>query len=250
METLRGKTAVVIGATSGVGKATAKALVSAGVQVTAVARGADGLIQLRSEIPVGLETVEADASQATTAERLLSDRRPDFVVLTAGIHPTIAPLDQQSWESFSGPWNADTKAAFHVMQAVVRLPLRAGSTVVVVSSGAAIGGSPLSGGYAGAKRMQWLLAGYAQQVADAKQLGLRFVAVVPKQMIEGTQIAAEASAAYGAKQGISAAEFMKRYGVPLDADKVAAAIVRSLLGEVAQGVTAIAVTGRGIEALG
>lgn len=250
MEILEGKTAVVIGATSGVGRATAKALVSAGVRVIAVARGTDGLSQLRSEIPAGVETLQADAAEPATAERLLSDHRPDFVVLAAGVHPKMAPLDQQSWESFSEPWNADTKAAFHLVTAAIKLPLRAGSTVVVVSSGAAVSGSPLSGGYAGAKRMQWLLAGYAQQVADAKKLGLRFLAVVPKQMIEGTKIAAEASAAYGAKLGISAAEFMKRYGVPLDADKVATTIVRSLLGELAQGATAIGVTGQSVEALG
>jgi hypothetical protein len=41
--------------------------------------------------------------------------------------------------------------------------------------------------------MQWLLAGYAQKIADAKKLGIRFLAVLPKQLIEGTAIAALAS---------------------------------------------------------
>ena len=97
--------------------------------------------------------------------------------------------------------------------------------------------------------MQWLLTGYAQKLADGKKLGIRFLTVVPRQMIEGTEIAAEASAAYGAKQGISAAEFMKGFGAPLYAEAVGAAIVRCLQGE-AQGGTAIAVTGKGVEALG
>jgi hypothetical protein len=43
---------------------------------------------------------------------------------------------------------------------------------------------------------------------------------------------------------------MKRFKVPLDADKVGAAIVGALRGDVAQGVTAIEVTGQGVEPLG
>ena len=249
MTTLRGRTALVAGASSGVGKATAKALVSEGVRVAAMARGAEALAALRSEVPEGLDTFQADAADPAVAERLLRELRPDLVVLAAGVHARLAPLDEQSWETFSQAWNADTKAAFLFAKAALTLPLTAGSTVVIVSSGAAIGGSPLSGGYAGAKRMQWLLAGYAQQVSDAKKLGIRFLAVLPKQLIEGTQIGADASAAYGGKAGISATEFMKRFGAPLDAEKVAAAILGGLRGEVATGVTAIAVTGKGVESL-
>jgi NAD(P)-dependent dehydrogenase (short-subunit alcohol dehydrogenase family) len=248
--TLESKTAVVIGASSGVGKATAKALAAAGARVTAVARAAAGLDQLRSELGAGLATLQADAAEERTAQRLLSELRPDFVVLSAGVRPYMAPIDEQSWEAFSEPWGSDTKAAFHLVQAALRLPLRAGSKVVIVSSGAAINGSYGSGGYAAAKRMQWWLAGYAQKVADAKQLGLRFLAVVPKQLIEGTAIAATASAAYGAAQGISAADYMRRFDVPLDSAKVADAIVSGLRGELAQDLTAFGVTGTGVEQLG
>jgi hypothetical protein len=159
----------------------------------------------------------------------------------------MAPIDEQSWEEFSETWNSDTKTAFHFCKGAVALPLRPGSTVVLVSSGAASNGSHLSGGYAGAKRMQWWLAGYAQQRSDRKQLGIRFLAVVPKQLIEGTPIAVSASAAYGAWLGTTGAEFMKRYDVPLDVDKVAAAIVAGLRGDVEAGVTAIGVTGKGVE---
>ncbi len=162
----------------------------------------------------------------------------------------MAPLDEQTWESFSETWNSDTKAAFQLAKAALSLPLSPGSSVVLVSSGAAINGSHLSGGYAGAKRMQWLLAGYAQQLSDARKLGLRFVAVLPKQLIEGTPIAAAASSAYGGWAGVSGAEFMKRFAVPLDVDKVATAVVAALRGEVAQGVSAVAVTGSGVETIG
>ncbi len=247
--TLRDKTAVVIGASFGVGKATVQELSAAGVRVTAVARAAEGLAVLKSEIGSDLETVESDAADPRTADRLLREFRPDFVVLTAGVRPQMGAVDDLSWESFSEAWNTDTKAAFHLVQAALRAPLRKGSVVVLVSSGAAIQGSYLSGGYAGAKRMQWWLAAYAQKVAEQKDLGIRFLAMLPKQLIEGTAIASLASAGYGAALGIPAGDYMKRFDVPLTCDKVAAAIGDGLRGKLAPSLTAFAVTGTGLEPL-
>jgi NAD(P)-dependent dehydrogenase (short-subunit alcohol dehydrogenase family) len=249
MTSLRGKTAVVIGGSSGVGKATVKALISNGVRVTAVARGADRLRALEAELRDGLATVSGDAADPALAERLLREQRPDLVVLAGGVTPRMGGVDELDWESFSEAWNGDVKASFLFTKQALTLPLAPGSTVVLVSSGAAINGSLLSGGYAGAKRMQWLLAGYAQKISDAKKLGIRMLAVLPKQLIEGTTIASRAAAGYGAMNGISADAYMKRFDVPLDVDKVAAAILTGLRGDVPAGVNAIAVTGTGIEPL-
>lgn len=248
--TLRGKTAVVIGASYGVGKATARSLLAAGVHVTAVARAAEGLAALKSELGSGLETFAADAADPRTPKRLLGELRPDYVVLTAGVRPQMGAVDEFSWEAFSEAWNTDTQAAFHLTQAALRTPLSRGSAVVTVSSGAAIQGSYLSGGYAGAKRMQWWLATYAQKVAHEKNLGIRFLAALPKQLIEGTSIASLASAGYGAALGIPAADYMKRFDVPLDCDKVATVIVEALRGELDPSLTAFAITGTGVEPLG
>jgi NAD(P)-dependent dehydrogenase (short-subunit alcohol dehydrogenase family) len=249
MKSLAGKTAVVIGASSGIGRATVKALIVEEAHVVAVARGGEALEALCAEMPKPVQTLQADATDPMGVRRLLREFRPEFVVLAAGARPRMASLDEQTWESFSEPWNADAQAAFHLVKDSITMPLSAASTVVIVSSGAAIDGSPLSGGYAGAKRMQWMLADYAQQLSDKKRLGIRFLAVLPHQLVEGTEIGNGAAAAYGAAQGISGADFMKRFKVPLDADKVAAAIIGGLRGDVAQGVTAIEVTGQGVEPL-
>ncbi len=128
--------------------------------------------------------------------------------------------------------------------------LASGSAVVVVSSGAAINGSSRSGGYASAKRAQWLLAGYAQQLANEKQLGIRFLAVLPGQLVENTAIAHAAASVYGGLQGMSATQFMQRFKAPLDVDKVARAIVDGLRGEFGPNVTAVRVDGEGVEPLG
>jgi len=240
---------VVTGGSSGVGKATVKALVAAGAQVTAVARGADKLRALAAELGDRVAILPGDAADPAIAERLVRELRPDLIVLAAGVMPRMAAVDELDWESFSAPWNQDVQASFHVVKQALALPLAAGSTIVIVSSGAAIGGSPLSGGYAGAKRMQWLLAGYAQKVSNAKQLGIRTIAVLPRQLIEGTTIAAHAAAAYSAAAGISMEAYMKRFEIPLTTDKVASAIMAALAGGVAADVTAIAVTGAGSEPL-
>ena len=196
---LRGKTALVVGGSSGVGKATVEALVAAGARVTAVARDAGKLGELEA-----VATLPGDATDPGLAELVLRELRPDLVVLTLGVNPEMGDVDELDWESFSAAWNTDVKASFFFVKHALRLPLRPGSSVVLVSSGAAIAGSPLSGGYAGAKRMQWLLAGYAQKVSDARKLGLRVVAVLPRQLIEGTTIGARAAAHYGALRGTTA----------------------------------------------
>jgi NAD(P)-dependent dehydrogenase (short-subunit alcohol dehydrogenase family) len=251
MKSLKDKTAVVIGASSGVGLATVKRLVSEGVSVVAVARGREGLDAVAAEFDGAVRTVQADVTDASTAERLLRDYKPQLVVLAAGVRPQMGTLDEFSWETFTIPWNVDAQAAFRLLKAALTLPLAAGSTVAIVSSGAAVAGSPLSGGYAGAKRMQWFMAEYAQEVSDEKKLGIRFFAVLPLQLIEGTMIGTTAAVNYGAAQGLSAADFLKRrWKVPLDADKVGAAIVGGLRGDLVDGVAAIGVTGAGVEPLG
>jgi NAD(P)-dependent dehydrogenase (short-subunit alcohol dehydrogenase family) len=250
MTTLNGRNAVVLGGSSGVGKAVVSALVAERVRVTAVARGAERLQRLRSALgDAQLDIVQGDAANPDFLATLIRDRAPDFVVLAAGVTPRVAAIDTFDWEEFSEAWNSDLKAAFHLVSLALTMPLRPGATIVLVSSGAAVRGSPLSGGYAGAKRMQWFLATYAQAVSDARQLGLRFIAVVPEQLIEGTTIAGLAAAGYAAVQGITAEEFMGRYAIPLTTTAVATAILDALRGPVADGATVIGLRGGALAAL-
>jgi NAD(P)-dependent dehydrogenase (short-subunit alcohol dehydrogenase family) len=164
----------------------------------------------------------------------------------------MASIEEQSWESFSTPWNIDVKIAFEVCRAALARPLRPNSTVLIMSSGAGVNpnGSPLSGGYAGAKRMQMFLAGYLQRAADARELGIRFVAVAPRQLLAGTAIGEAAAAAYGAESGESVEAYMKRrFPVPLDAAGVARAILSIASGEEHREATVLALTANGLQAI-
>jgi NAD(P)-dependent dehydrogenase (short-subunit alcohol dehydrogenase family) len=223
--------ALVIGAGSGVGHATASALTAAGAHVLASGR-------------------ERDATDPAQVAALLAEADPDLVVVAAGTRPRMAPIEEHSWESFSAPWNVDVKIAFEVGRAGLARPLRPGSTVLIVSSGAGLDGSPRSGGYAGAKRMQIFLADYLQRSADAGRLGIRFVALAPRQLLAGTAIAEAAAAAYGAESGESSEVYMKRrFPVPLDPAGVARAIVAVASGEEHREATALTLTADGLEAI-
>jgi hypothetical protein len=90
----------------------------------------------------------------------------------------------------------------------------------VVSSGAAENGSPMSGGYGGAKRMLWFMAKYANGVAEQKRLAIRFQAIVPLQIIGGTGVGDAGASAYAAAMGIERAAFLARFGAPMPPRKL------------------------------
>jgi NAD(P)-dependent dehydrogenase (short-subunit alcohol dehydrogenase family) len=223
--------ALVIGAGSGVGRATADALSADGADVLATGS-------------------ERDATDPAQVAALLDEADPDLVVVAAGARPRMASIEEQSWESFSAPWNVDVKIAFEVGRAALARPLRPGSTVLIVSSGAALQGSPLSGGYAGAKRTQMFVTEYLQHAADARGLGIRFVAVAPRQLLAGSPIGEAAAAAYGAEAGESVETYMqRRFPKPLDADGVARAILAIASGEEHPEATLLTLTANGLEAI-
>ncbi|HEX5101213.1 MAG TPA: SDR family oxidoreductase [Polyangiaceae bacterium] len=249
MTTLSDSKILVIGASSGVGRATAVSLVALGAKVVAAARHRERLDELRAAAAGALETRTLDATDGAALSRVLAEVRPDHVVLSAGSHSRLALVDEHDWESFSLPWNQDVKMAFELGRAALALPLRRGSTVVIVSSGAGLGGSPLSGGYAGAKRMQMFLASYLARASQERSLGLRFVSVVPKQLLVGTETAHQVSRAYAKLAGITPEKFMERFEQPLDAQAVASAITSVLEGKLAPESATLVVTGKGTELL-
>jgi NADP-dependent 3-hydroxy acid dehydrogenase YdfG len=180
---------------------------------------------------------------------LFAEADPDLVVLTAGVHPPMAPFDQLTWEQISAPWNTDMRLAYEVGRAALARPLRPGSTVIIVSSGAALNGSPLSGGYAGAKRMQMFATAYLQRESTNRGLGIRFVALVPKQLIAGTEIARISATSYAAEGGITPEAHMQRWPVPLDAMAAARAILDIAAGDVGANATVLGLTGNGVDVL-
>src|SRR5712671_2664293 len=175
---LKDKTIVVTGGSRGLGLGLVEALVGQGAKVTVVARDPAALAAVEQRL--GVTTISADVTDKGHAQRILAAVRPEILVLNAGATPRMGRLDQLSWADFTATWETDVKAGLYWLQAALNLPLKPGSRVLVGSSGAAVNGSPMSGGYAGAKHMLWFMAKYANGVSEQKKsLGIRFQAIVP-----------------------------------------------------------------------
>ena len=183
---LKDKTIVVTGGSRGLGLGLVEALVDQGARVTVVARDQAALAAVKQRL--GVAVISADVTDEGAAQRILADVRPDILVLNAGATPRMGRLGPAELGGFHRAWETDVKAGLYWLQAALNLPLKPGSRVLVGSSGAAVNGSPMSGGYAGAKRMLWFMAKYANGVSEQKGLGIRFQAIVPLQIIGGTGV--------------------------------------------------------------
>jgi NAD(P)-dependent dehydrogenase (short-subunit alcohol dehydrogenase family) len=224
LEDLSGKTTVVVGASRGLGHGIATAFAEAGAPVVAVARTkatfaepAEGTGTVRVEV--------ADAGDPTVAGSLLDRYEPAALILVAGASPLPRPLQHHTWETFSVNWDTDVRIAFHWLREALLKPLRPGTRVVVISSGAVLAGSPLSGGYAGAKATQRFITGYAQDEAKRAGLGLTFTAVLPR-LTPLTELGAPAVRAYAARNGQSEEEYLSQFGEPLSPEVAGAAVVK------------------------
>lgn len=243
MGQLADKRAIVIGGSRGLGRGVAEAFLNEGASVVAVARDTSPLKELAARTRL-LQIEAADANDPAVAGTLLRQYRPDIVALVAGAAPVLRPLQEQTWESFSTNWNVDVRMTFHWLREVLLLPLRPGSQVMVMSSGAAIMGSPLSGGYAGSKATQRFMADYAAQEARRGELQIMFSAVMPR-MTPLTDLGKAATEAYAARMGITEAKYLEQMGKPVTPEAAGRAFVSLATGRTPAG--AYMLTGDGLQ---
>jgi NAD(P)-dependent dehydrogenase (short-subunit alcohol dehydrogenase family) len=247
MGALDGKRVVVIGGSRGVGRVIVAAAHDEGADVLAVARQPEPLAQLSRDLS-GLRTLALDASDETAPGKVFATLQPDVLVICGGARPSVAPLHEQDWEGFSRTWENDVKASFLFCKAALLQPLAPGATIILISSGAGLGGSPISGGYAGAKRMQMFMANYGQKEADRLGLGLRFLALIPMRPMPETEAGRVAVEGYSNYLKISAADFMKRMDSPQTPEDVAKAVVDFARDSRAGEGNIFAVSGKGVHA--
>jgi NAD(P)-dependent dehydrogenase (short-subunit alcohol dehydrogenase family) len=244
MTDLSEKTTIVVGASRGLGRGIAIALAETGAPVVAVARSEAPLAELARAANIQPEI--ADAGDAAVAGRLLDRYGPHAVVLVAGARPLLRPLQQQSWETFSANWQTDVRVAFHWLRESLLRPLRPGSRVVILSSGAALAGSPLSGGYAGAKATQRFMGAYAQDEAARGGLGISFTTLLP-QITPLTDLGRPAVQAYASRNGQSEEEYMRQIGDPLTPEAAGVAVLELVRAETV--APAYLLTGAGLRTL-
>lgn len=246
---LQGKRVVVLGASRGVGREIVECASAAGARVLAVARQESGLAEL-AKATRGVDTLALDAAAEAAPENVFHKAKPDLLVICGGATPPVRPIPELSWAEFTVNWEVDAKMAFLFCREALRTPLAPGSVVVIIASGAGLGGSPISGGYAGAKRMQMFIAKYCQAESDRRELGIRFVALVPSRIMPETDLGQAAVNGYARYLGVPPEKFLENMGPRQSPSDVARAVLEVTAKPPAEAGSIFTISADGVAAAG
>jgi 3-oxoacyl-[acyl-carrier protein] reductase len=171
---LTGKTALVTGASRGIGEAIARRLGETGAHVLCAARSAEAVNKLAAEI--GNATgVELDITAPDVRERigaLLKERSIDILVNNAGVTDDDLFIRMKP-EAWTKVLQTNLDSAFHITQEIVKKMIRARwGRVINISSVVALSGNPGQVNYASSKAA---LIGFTK--ALALEIGSRNVTV-------------------------------------------------------------------------
>lgn len=143
MSRLQGKTAVVTGAASGIGRAMARRFAAEGARIVAVDMDEGRLAKVAAELECKMVCGDI-ADDAVIAHML--DGEVDILCNNAGILDALTPLHEASDALFAKVMRVNVEAPFKAMRAILPRFAEAGSGVILNTCSAAA----LTGGRAGA----------------------------------------------------------------------------------------------------
>lgn len=156
---LAGRTAIVTGASGGVGRATVQALADAGASITGTDVVIDGMEKTAAEIKARggkALAIRADVTRKAEVDNVISETvrtfgTVDILVNNAGID-NFFPLMKLKEEAWDRIMNVNVKGYFLFAQAAGRVMMRQKrGSIIQVSSGAARMANPYSGAYCTSK---------------------------------------------------------------------------------------------------
>ena len=148
------RVAVVTGASSGIGEATARTLAAEGFHVVAVARRADRIQRLAEEI--GGSAVVADVTDDAAVDALAAElARVDVLVNNAGGAKGVAPVAEADLDDWRWMWETNVLGTLRVTRALLPKLVESGDGLIVtVTSTAALEVYDGGAGYTAAKHAQ------------------------------------------------------------------------------------------------
>jgi short-subunit dehydrogenase len=153
---VKGKVAIVTGASGGIGLATAKILSSKGAKLALVARSKEKLEQLAKELPEAI-AVPADMSKIDDVKSMISKvvghfGQIDILVNNAG-QGYDTPVEKTDTKVFQYIFDLDVVGPLSAMKEAIPIMRRhGGGAIVNVSSGTALMILPNNGPYSGLKK--------------------------------------------------------------------------------------------------
>lgn len=233
MRNLSGKTALVTGASRGIGRATAKALAEAGARIIVhYHRATDEAAKLVEELQAGGVTanaIQADlanpeaATELAAQVRTLTEGGLDILILNAGVSKA-APHDVYSVDDFDRLFATNVRGPFFLVKELLPT-LKDGSSIVLISSLAAFAvpgypgqpGVPPLAVYAATKGAVNTFARHWAVTLGARNI--RVNAVAPG--VIGTDISSFTKTEAGRNVALSM-QALKRIGKPEDVADVVA----------------------------
>jgi short-subunit dehydrogenase len=153
---VQGKVAIVTGASSGIGLATARLLAKQGAKLALVSRSREKLKQLLAELPNSLP-VPADMTRMNEIKRMVRQTidhfgRIDVLINCAG-QGYDAPVEKTNIDTFHRIFELDVVGPLVAMEQVIPIMRKQGGGAIInVSSGTALMYLPFNGAYSGLKR--------------------------------------------------------------------------------------------------
>ena len=185
MTSLQGRTALVTGASSGIGRAVTLELLKRGVRVAACARSLHRLEELQRDAGEHVSTLHtgtADVSKEAELARFIETATVamgsmDIVVANAGFG-IFSPLTEMKTADFDDVMNTNVRGVFLALKHTVPTMVeRRFGDVVIVSSLSGKQGFPTGAAYAASK---FAVRGLAQSLMlEVRQFNVRVISVFP-----------------------------------------------------------------------
>ncbi|UKA58630.1 SDR family oxidoreductase [Arthrobacter sp. FW306-2-2C-D06B] len=176
----QGRVAVITGASSGIGAATARALAADGYRVALLARRSDRIQALADELGDGAIAIEADvtdrSSLVAAAERVKAEfGGTDVLVNNAGIM-LLGPFSSDQQEDYRQMIEVNLIGAITATEVFLDQLRDGGGDLVNISSVAGRTARPGNGVYAATK---WGMNGWSESLRQELQPGVRVTVIEP-----------------------------------------------------------------------